>query len=111
MPIRLEKPWSPLTEEIVRLLPAQLGVYQLASSDGEIIYIGYAGARSLFGLRGELLARLGQATSFRVEVTASYLTRYRELLMLHHADNSCYPADNTGDEVRGLGHLSPAGGN
>ena len=54
MSIRLEKRWRPLEESEVAALPAQLGVYQIAEPDGEVIRIGYAGGKSLFGLRGEI---------------------------------------------------------
>ena len=54
MSIRLEKPWIELTPEAVKALPGQLGVYQLADASGCVVYIGFAGGRSLFGLRSEL---------------------------------------------------------
>ena len=54
MAIRMEKPWIELTPEAVKALPGQLGVYQLADADGRVVYIGFAGGRSLFGLRSEL---------------------------------------------------------
>ena len=54
MPVRLEKPWIPLTPEHVAKLPGHLGVYELADAAGEIVYIGVAGGRSLFGLKGAL---------------------------------------------------------
>ena len=69
MAIRLEKPWIELTAEAVKALPGQLGVYQLAEAEGRVVYIGYAGGRSLFGLRSELERALeerpGGATRFR----------------------------------------------
>ena len=54
MALRLGKPWIALTLETVAALPGQLGVYQLADEDGQTVYIGIAGGRSRFGLRGEL---------------------------------------------------------
>ena len=60
MGIRLDKPWTALTAASVKALPGQLGVYQLADPEGEIFYIGYAGGRSLFGLRSELQRWLKQ---------------------------------------------------
>jgi hypothetical protein len=107
--IRLTKPWQKLTAETVRALPGQLGVFQLASADGDVIYIGYAGGRSLFGLRSaveEARARIADATLFRHEVTMQYLTRYKELLMLHVADTGRLPAHNR-DAPGTLGRLSP----
>ena len=111
MALRLTKPWRELTSEEVRSVSGQLGVYELANDQGEVIYIGNAGGRSLFGLRGELTARIGQASQFRIEINTAYRTRHRELLMVHKADHDAYPINNTEAEVRGLGTLSVAGGN
>lgn len=105
MSIRLDKPWQPLEAEQVARLRGQLGVYQLADADGEIVFIGYAGGRSRFGLRGELESQLGRAECFRVEVNMSYLTRYRELLMVFEADHGRLPARNT--RPPRLGRLHP----
>ena len=53
--------------------------------------IGFAGGRSVFGLRGELARGCSKAerdgASFRYEITTAYLSRYRELLMVHVADH------------------------
>lgn len=112
MSIRLEKPWLPLVPDTVRALPGQLGVYQIADAEGRILYIGYAGGRSRFGLRGELEAQCVRRTRdgdrgarFRVEVHMAYLTRYQELLMIHRADHGALPPEN--DLPRRLGRLHP----
>jgi hypothetical protein len=107
--VRLDKPWKALTAEAVARLAGELGVYQLADGEGSLIRIGYAGGRSLFGLRGELQAALaaGEAAQFRVEVTAGYLSRYEELLMVHKADFGVLPRGNGADAGRRLGRLSP----
>lgn len=111
MSIRMTKPWQPLTLEITTKLPGQLGVYQLANDDDEIVAIGFAGGRSLFGLRGILqdiaAAPPHRATKFRVEVTTQYKTRYCELLMLHQADHGNLPIENQATPPHNLGHLSP----
>ena len=108
MAIRLTKPWQPLTSEAIETLPGQLGVFELADEGGRVLYIGYAGGRSLFGLRGEI-ERAGSATPgasrFRCEVTMQYLSRHQELLMLHVADHGIVPDGNRGDALR-LGRLS-----
>jgi len=108
MSIRLEKTWLPLTAANLKAVKGQLGVYQLGSEEDGVTFIGYAGGKSLFGLKGELQSRLasGPDTSFRLEVTTAYQTRYRELLMIHIADHGVPPRDN-GDLPR-LGKLSPA---
>jgi hypothetical protein len=111
MAIRLDKPWTVLDAETVRQLPGQLGVYQIADRDGAILYIGYAGGRSLFGLRSELerwlKLRAGQATRFRCEVNMQYISRHQELLMLHVADHGGLPAANAETDRQRLGRLSP----
>ena len=86
-----------------------VGEDDLADDAGRVLRIGYAGGRSLFGLRGELAAALaaGEAARFRVEVTAQYLSRYEELLMVHKADFGDLPPGNAADARRRLGRLSP----
>ncbi len=107
--VRLDKPWRELDAANVAQLAGELGVYQLADADGRVVRIGYAGGRSLFGLRGELQAALasGGAAKFRLEVTAQYLSRYEELLMVHMADFGSLPEGNADDAHRRLGRLSP----
>ena len=107
--VRLDKPWRPLNAATVSDLRGELGVYQLADAEGRVLRIGYAGGRTLFGLRGELATALasGEAVQFRVEVTAQYLSRYEELLMVHKADCGALPPGNAADTRRRLGRLSP----
>ena len=111
MSVRLEKAWEPLNEEAVERLHGHLGVYELADASGKTLFIGYAGGRSRFGLRGELEEQLqrrrGQELQFRVEVNMSYLSRYEELLMVHRADHGQLPEENAGEPRRKLGRLSP----
>ena len=111
MAIRMEKPWIDLTPETVQALPGQLGVYQLADAGGRVVYIGFAGGRSLFGLRSELERALkdrpAAAVRFRTEVNQQYTSRYQELLMLHVADHGSLPVMNQTDPPVRLGRLSP----
>jgi hypothetical protein len=111
MAIRMGKPWTALTPEAIKALPGQLGVYQLADDAGRVVYIGFAGGRSLFGLRSELERALrdrpGGAARFRVEINQQYTTRYHELLMLHVADHGSLPVVNAVDPPPRLGRLSP----
>ena len=37
--LRLDKPWRPLTAEVVDRLPGQLGVYQIADAKGMSILV------------------------------------------------------------------------
>ena len=115
MAIRLTKPWRALEADEVARLPGQLGVYQVAGEaseageSGDVLFIGVAGGRSRFGLRGELeaeLARRGPGFRFRVEVNTQYHTRFRELLMIHRADHGTLPPEN--EAPPGLGRLHPA---
>lgn len=109
MGVRLEKPWRDLTPEVIAALPAELGVFQLGDADGRVVRIGYAGGRTLFGLRSELEAALasGEAAKFRTEVTSQYMSRYEELLMVHKADHGELPPGNAAEARRRLGRLSP----
>ncbi len=107
MSLGLTKPWQPLAA--AQELPGQLGVFELADEDGGIVYVGYAGGRSRFGLRSAVAdagAETAAAQSFRVEVTSAYLTRYRELLMAYVAEHGRLPAGNAAEPT--LGKLSPA---
>jgi hypothetical protein len=106
--IRLTKPWQPLTEGLAGL-HGHLGVFQLADADHQTIYIGYAGGKSLFGLHGEVLSasqQVSAAAFLRVEITTAYLSRFRELMMVHIADHGLPPVANP---PINLGKLSPAG--
>jgi hypothetical protein len=109
MGVRLEKPWRELTAENVAKLAGELGVYQLGDAEGRVIRIGYAGGRTLFGLRSELEAalRAGGAAKFRTEITAQYMSRYDELLMVHKADHGALPPGNTDATDRRIGRLNP----
>ena len=109
--LRLDKPWRPLTAEVVDRLPGQLGVYQIADAKGTVVFIGQAGARSPFGLRSELLREAQErrpGCQFRVEVNQQYRTRWLELLMVHQADHGSLPPDNAKNPPANLGRLSPA---
>lgn len=106
--LRLSKPWLELNEQAVARIPGQLGVYQLADAEGDVLYIGYAGGKSLFGLRSEIQRQLGaaDAVSFRYEVNMQYLTRHKELLMLHKVDHAQLPRMNASEPPVRLGRLS-----
>lgn len=111
MAIRMTKAWVPLTPENVKKLPGQLGVFQLADAAGQCVFVGFAGGRSLFGVRSEIEKALADppsgATQFRVEINQQYTTRYQELLMLHVHDHGGVPPGNAGKPLPRLGRLSP----
>lgn len=111
MGIRLDKPWRPLDEATIATLPAQLGVYHVADTDGTVLSVGYAGAREPFGLQSALHREIAQlspaATQFRCEFTSNYRSRWDELLMLHLADHGELP-DPQRDQARRVGRLNPS---
>ncbi len=107
MAIRMTKPWMSADEALSRL-HGHLGVFQLADADGNVLFIGFAGGRDIYGLKGvvaDALASHPEATQVRYELTTSYHTRYRELLMVHVADHGELPMEIP--PIR-LGKLSPA---
>ena len=110
MAIRMTKPFTPLGPEAVKKLTGQLGVFQLGETEGRVVYIGFAGGRSVFGLRSEVMKaaeEVAGVSGFRVEVNQQYTTRYQELLMLHVHDHGDVPAGNKGKPLPRLGRLSP----
>ena len=114
MPVRMDKPWQPLTTAGIATVVGHLGVYQLADETGEIVYIGVAGGRTLFGLKGELRKAIADppagATQYRVEVNMMYHSRHKELLAAFRHDHGRLPVANTDIDERLLGRLRPAGG-
>lgn len=113
MPVRMDKPWTPLNENSLMTVAAHLGVYQLASDTEEIVYIGVADARTLFGIKGELLKVIDNppagASKFRYEVNMAYRTRHAELLQAYQHDYGSLPVGNTDVDPRMLGRLRPGG--
>jgi hypothetical protein len=102
MPIK--KPWHRFPETVLREIPGTLGVYELGDAEGRVIYIGYAGGRSLFGLRGAIGAHFAgpepnpvirdRARVFRYEVNTNYLVRRVELLSRYREDEGRLPDAN-----------------
>ena len=100
------KPWQDIKTALPHIY-GHLGVFELGDGRGKSLYIGYAGGNSTFGLRGEIqtaFSVIPNARQIRVEITASYLSRYRELLMLHKAHHGELPPENPNIP---LGRLSP----
>ncbi len=105
--LHLDKPWRSIVEALPSIR-GHLGVFQLANARFEIIFIGCAGGREPFGLKSAIetaSARCSTAVHLRYEITSSYLTRYRELLMLYQAEHDDLPQDNPTER---LGRLSPS---
>lgn len=113
MAVRLNKAWLPLDHKHVDALTGHLGVYQLGNAQGDILYIGVAGGRSRFGLKGELVSALtdkhDDATCFRIEINMAYRTRHLELLQAFVHDHGRLPASNIDVDINSLGRISPGG--
>lgn len=102
--------WRPLTQAAVDDLPATLGVFEIGDDDGATLFIGYAGGRSLFGLRSSLsdkLTTLAGGARFRVETNMQYISRWKELLMDYRAQHGSLPPMNPADDGFALGRLGP----
>ncbi|MDH3683680.1 MAG: hypothetical protein OEV40_27480 [Acidimicrobiia bacterium] len=113
MTIRLSKPWLDLEGLDREELPAQLGVFQIADADRNVIFVGYGGGTRAFGLRTaieEQRQRLGHRARFvRFELTHGYLSRWEELMMVHQHDHGSHPSAND-DSTAPRGRLTPIGG-
>ena len=111
MAVRLNKDWIPLDKEHVEAIAGHLGVYQLGNEHGDIVYIGVAGGRSRYGLKGELAttlaAGLADVTCFRIEINMSYRTRHLELLQAYVHDHGRLPENNSYVDIASLGRMRP----
>lgn len=106
--LAITKPWATLSAEAIGAVPAQLGVFEIADADGVVAKIGYAGGHEMFGLRSALDTELkaqSEPAQFRFELTHGYLTRWEELLMVHHAQHGHLPVGNA-DHPHKLGRLT-----
>lgn len=97
MSVSMSKPWTALTAENIALVPASVGVFEIAD-EGGIIAIDFAGGNSLFGVRGALEEWLGKQPelSFRYERTNAYISRYRELVQVFTNDTGAAPRNLAG---------------
>ena len=114
----LSKRWSSYEPGHDRELPGNLGVYELGDEAGEVLYIGYAGGRSLLGLRGVLADHFSErepnalirerARSFRYEINQMYLTRWIDLLTRYRDAHGRLPPANLtgGPDIPTLGHFA-----
>jgi hypothetical protein len=104
--VPIAKPWLACNDLDTSRVPGTVGVYELGDADGRVIFVGYAGGRSRFGLRGAIgNHRSGEESNpviseriskVRFEVTTTYLTRYLELLAQFLAEFGTLPEANTG---------------
>ena len=102
------KEWAPYADTPLwgpeaKKLSGSNGVYEIADASGKTIYVGYAGSRARFGLRGKLKDHFseletnpeirGKGHFFRYEVTSSYLSRWVEVVGRYHQMDAM-PAGN-----------------
>jgi hypothetical protein len=102
--VPISKPWIDCRNLDISELPGTVGDYELGDSNGQVIYIGYAGGKSHFGLRGAIAQHRGgeednpiireRIANVRFEVTTAYLTRHLDLLSRHRVEFGALPAGN-----------------
>lgn len=95
---------TPLWTPAAARLSGSNGVYELADESMRVIYVGYAGSRARYGLRGKLIDHFsdsepnpeirGKARFFRYEVTSSYLSRWVEVVARHNEADGLPPPAN-----------------
>jgi hypothetical protein len=100
----LNKPWTPYRPGDERALPGNLGVYEIGDDAGNVLYVGYAGGRTRFGLRETIPACFdamnpnpvlrARARAYRYEVNQMYMTRWIDLLTRHRDAHGRPPEGN-----------------
>lgn len=100
--------WQPATSARLEEAMVGTGVYELRDPTGEVVDIGFAGGREIFGLRsalGRALAgNLDAGWSFRCEPHVQYMSRYVELVLdfkFRHGGNLPARAQLRGIEISG----------
>jgi hypothetical protein len=102
MPLR--KPWESYDPAEWKELSGSYGVYELADVQDNVIYIGFAGSRSRFGLRGKIMDHFSEkeinpvirdrVAKFRYEVNSMDYSRWVDLLGRFHEDHDKLPEGN-----------------
>ena len=107
-PWDIRMPWARYGPASEAAISGSSGVYEIADAGGTTVYIGAAGARDLFGLRGRIAAHFqsdvaqalqpvpGTPQLYRYEVTSAYLSRRMELLGRYQAEHGALPPGNEG---------------
>lgn len=103
----LKKPWETFDPAEWKELSGSYGVYELADAEDTVIFIGYAGSRARFGLRGKIMdhfseqesnpAIRGRLAKFRYEVNSMYYSRWIDLLGRFREDYDALPEGNVTD--------------
>lgn len=120
--MRVRKPWTEWDDSIdYREIPGAMGIFEIADAGQRTLYIAKAGARSPFGIRGELFRHLstperlskenwthpqmgqslpslqGKGRYYRYEVNHQYYSRWIEALTRFHEDWGALPPANLED--------------
>src|SRR3546814_19841812 len=105
--LAIRSPWTEISEGAVSALHANPGVYEIADASGQTLLIGYAGGKSLFGLRGEVAKHIGnpRAGLFRVEQNIQCISSRQELLMAFRSATGAIPVHNAADAGLRLGQF------
>ena len=114
--------WTRFEPERVQEISGSYGIYEIADADGNVLYAGYAGGRSLFGLQGCIAEHFSakaqdaaireRAAQYRYEVTLSYLGRWVEVLGRYLEEHGALPGGNQAraDELPTLPRFGRAAG-
>jgi len=105
----LKKPWQSFDPADWKELSGSYGVYELADAQDSVIFIGYAGSRARFGLRGKITDHFSESepntvirdrvAKFRFEVNSMYYSRWIDLLGRFNEDFEHLPdANQASDE-------------
>lgn len=105
----IRREWAVFRPVAVAAIPGSYGVYEIAGAAGDLLYAGYAGGRTLFGLRGCIAAHFEGALPFaaamqtaalyRYEVNSSYLGRWLEILGRYREEHGALPPGNIPEEA------------
>jgi hypothetical protein len=120
--MRVRKPWTEWDDSLdPRELPGAMGIFELADAERRTLYIGKAGPRQPFGIRGELVRHFctperlaganwsyhlvgrsfpsiaGRARYYRYEVNHQYYGRWVEALARFREDWGTLPPANLED--------------
>jgi hypothetical protein len=97
--------WGPAAHR----LSGSYGIYELADENLKVLYVGYAGSRARYGLRGKLMDHFserepnseiaGRAVYFRYEVSSSYLSRWTEVIGRYNQLERLPPANLKAKEL------------
>ncbi|HXH21010.1 MAG TPA: hypothetical protein VNN10_03195 [Dehalococcoidia bacterium] len=126
-PWEIRMPWkdwkdfegTPLWTPAAAKLSGSNGIYELADERQRVLYVGFAGSRARFGLRGKLIDHFserepnpeirGRARFFRYEVTSAYLSRWVEVVARHNQSGAIPPGNRWAKEYpRSMPYFGPA---